>query len=105
MSGAAIANLRRALALKPDFERAKYAFGIALQQHGQTAEAAAEMREIRRLHQSRTELAQSKKLILDGIGFMKRARWQEAKTQLTESSKLSPQLPASYYYVGQSEAS
>ncbi|HEY1215244.1 MAG TPA: tetratricopeptide repeat protein [Bryobacteraceae bacterium] len=62
------------------------------------------MREIRRLHQSRTELAQSKKLILDGIEFIKRARWQEAKTQLTESSKLSPQLPASYYHLGQSEA-
>jgi tetratricopeptide (TPR) repeat protein len=100
----AIATLRRAVELKADFERAKYALGVALQRHGQTAEAASEMREIRKLHQSLTELAQSKELIFKGVEQMKEARWQDAKARFEESAKLSPNLPPSYYYLGQSEA-
>ncbi len=100
----AITNLRRAIELKPDFERAKYGLGVALQMHGQTAEAASEMREIRGLHQMRTELAESKRLILDGVQQMKATQWQDAKVRFEQAAKLSPDLPAAYYYRGQSEA-
>ena len=82
---AAIIILRSALTIKPDFERANYALGIALQMQGQQADAASKMRVIRDLHQSRVELAQSKKLILDGIALMNAKKFQEAKSELPES--------------------
>ena len=74
----AIAAFRSALKSKPDFERAKYNLGIALRLQGQSVEAAAEMREIRRLHQSRVQLAQSKKMILDGLNLLKEQQPREA---------------------------
>lgn len=99
----AIPVLRRALALKPDFERAKYALGIALQMNGESTEASAEMREIRQLHQSRAQLVQSKKLISDGVELFKQQKWQAALEQFQASAAMTPALPASYYYVAQAE--
>ena len=96
----AITALRQALELKPDLEKARYALGVALHKQGQTAEAAAEMRDIRQIHQSRVRLAQSNKLILEGVDLLKRKEFEQAAARFEESAKLSPELPSSYYYLG-----
>ncbi len=77
-----------------------YNLGIALRLQGQSVEAAAEMREIRRLHQSRVQLAQSKKMILDGLNLLKEQQPREALKLFQQSVALNPSLPSPYYYSG-----
>ena len=47
----AIAAFRRAIELKPDFEKAHYSLGIALRAQGDTAAAHKELDELNELHE------------------------------------------------------
>ena len=98
--GGAIAALRQALQFKPDLERAKYALSIALRQQGQLAEAEGGMRDVAQLHRSRAQMAESKKLILDGVELFKRQQWKEALDMFQEAAAISPKMPECYYYAG-----
>jgi Flp pilus assembly protein TadD len=63
---AAVDALRQALAIKPDYERARYGLGIALKRLGDDRAAASEMTSVARAHAERARLAEARKALLDG---------------------------------------
>ena len=58
LSGA-IEAFQRAIALKPDFEKARYNLGIVLRARGEHADADRELAAMRDLHEFRRKLAES----------------------------------------------
>ena len=70
---------------------------------GQAAEAAAQMRDVRQLHQQRTDFAQSSKLIGDGTALLKEAQPAKALERFQEAQRLAPTSAAAYYYEGAAE--
>jgi len=95
--------LRRALALKPDFERARYALGIVLQLRGEGGAATKEMQQVRESHAQRTADAQSQRIILDGTAALKAGRIDDAKAAFEEAVSLSPANANAYYLDGLAE--
>src|SRR5207302_3390684 len=89
----AIAAFRRAIELKPDFEKAHYNLGIALRAQGQTSAAKKELDEMNALHEFRTRLAQSKMLILQGVEALKQQKLDDALARFQDSVEQSPTLP------------
>ena len=96
----AIAAFRKAIELKPDFEKAHYSLGIALRSQGDTAAAHKELDELNGLHEFRTRLAQAKLLILQGVDALKKQQLDEALNFFQKAIEQSPELPTGYYYLG-----
>ena len=69
---AAVAAFRRALELRPDFERARYNLGITLKAQGRAEEARDELKDIQGLHEFRARLAESKSLIMTGAQMLEK---------------------------------
>ena len=92
MTGA-VAAFRRAIELKPDFEKARYNLGIALRAQGETAAAQKQLKELEELHQFRARLAQSKLLILQGVDALKQEKLDDALALFQKSVEQSPELP------------
>jgi len=97
------ATLRSALALQPDFERARYALGIVLKMRGNDTDAAMQLHDVRQSHDIRTTKAQIRKLILDGKASLKANRPQDAKADFENARALDPSDPSPYYWLGLAE--
>jgi len=96
----AIAAFRRAIELKPDFEKAHYNLGIALRAQGETSAAKKELDDLNALHEFRARLAQSKYLTLQGVEALKQQKLDDALALFQKSIEQSPDLPTGHYYLG-----
>ena len=95
-----LVSFRRAIALKPDFEKARYNLGIALQAQGRKQEAQQELTELKGLHNFRTNLAQSKTLILEGVEALKRGENERAYEAFDRAAQQNPTLPTAWHFMG-----
>ncbi|MGE5647550.1 MAG: tetratricopeptide repeat protein [Acidobacteriota bacterium] len=96
----AVAAFREALRLKPDFEKARYALGQALRAQGQGAAASKELKEIAGLQRFRQQLAESKRLILDGAALLDKGDADGALERFEQAAKQSPTLPTAWHFLG-----
>src|SRR5882724_8925902 len=91
---------RKAIQLKPDFEKAHYNLGIALRAQGETGAAQKQLDDLNALHEFRVRLAQSKYLTLQGMDALKQQKLDDALTLFQKSIEQSPELPTGHYYLG-----
>ena len=96
----AIAAFRRAIALKPDFEKAHYGLGIALRTQGDSAGDHEELDQLNELQSFRAHLAQAKLLIVQGVESLKKQQLDDALSFFQQAIVQSPELPTGHYYLG-----
>src|SRR5260370_38346863 len=96
----AIAAFRRAIELKPDFEKAHYNLGIALRAQGPARARKKELDDLNALHEVRARLAQSKYLTLQGVEALKLQKLDDALALFQKSIEQSHELPTGHYYLG-----
>ena len=96
----AIAAFRRAIELKPDFEKAHYNLGMALRAQGQKTAAEVELNQLKELHDSRAHLAQAKLLTLQGVDALREQNLDAAMAFFNKAIEQAPELPTGHYYLG-----
>jgi len=89
-----------ALALKPDYERAQYALGVALKREGQNEAAAAELQSVSKQHQQPAFRDQVHKLLGDGAQFEPEGKPEQAKNAYQHALDLVPDSAAAHMALG-----
>src|SRR5882724_3660193 len=97
---AAIDAFRRALTLRPDYERAQYGLGVALKKEGQGEAAAKQLESVSKQHQQRAARDQARKLLGDGADFERNNQPQQAEAAYRQALALMPDSAAAHMALG-----